>query len=94
VDERLIFIDLNVEPRFDGDAAVKRVERYEANELREGASAVFSRPISGFIEISIARLGGSALTPPASRPFRFGGLGYMVRPTVLKERYDILRQGR
>ncbi len=45
-DERLIFIDLNVEPRFDrdnkptwGDAAVKRIERYEAKELPEGASA-------------------------------------------------------
>jgi SEC-C motif len=45
-DERLIFIDLNVEPRFDrdnkptwGDSAVKRIERYEANELPESASA-------------------------------------------------------
>jgi SEC-C motif-containing protein len=45
-DERLIFIDLNAEPKFDrdnkptwGDAAVKRIERYEANELPEGASA-------------------------------------------------------
>ncbi len=45
-DERLIFIDLNVEPRFDrdnkptwGDAAVKRIERYEANELSKGATA-------------------------------------------------------
>lgn len=45
-DDRLIFIDLNVEPTFDrdnkptwGDAAVKRIERYEANELPAGASA-------------------------------------------------------
>jgi hypothetical protein len=45
-DERLIFIDLNVEPKFDrdnkptwGDTAVKRIERYEANELPKGASA-------------------------------------------------------
>ena len=45
-DERLIFIDLNVEPRFDrdnkptwGDAAVKRIKRYETKELPKGASA-------------------------------------------------------
>ncbi|HEX4411114.1 MAG TPA: SEC-C domain-containing protein [Xanthobacteraceae bacterium] len=45
-DERLIFIDLNVEVKFGrdnkptwGDAAVKRIERYEANELPKGVMA-------------------------------------------------------
>jgi hypothetical protein len=45
-DERLIFIDLNVEPSFDGDnkptwgdAAVNRIERYEADELPKGTTA-------------------------------------------------------
>jgi hypothetical protein len=45
-DDRLIFIDLNVEPRFDRDnkptwfdAAAKRIELYEANELPGGGSA-------------------------------------------------------
>jgi hypothetical protein len=72
-DERLIFIDLNVEPRFDrdnkptwGDAAVRRIERYEANELPEGASAYLFVTNIGF-----HRNLDSAPTP-AMLPFGLG----------------------
>jgi hypothetical protein len=72
-DERLIFIDLNVTPTFDGnnkptwgDAAVKRIERYEANELPAGASAYLFVTNIGF-----HRNLDSAPTP-AMLPFGLG----------------------
>jgi hypothetical protein len=49
------------------------------------------QPGSGLVPKQHSDGCGSALTPPASRLFRFVGLGYMVRPTALKEGYDILR---
>jgi hypothetical protein len=72
-DERLIFIDLNVEPKFDrdnkptwGDAAVKRIERYEAKELPKGASAYLFVTNIGFHR----NLDGTPT--PAMLPFGLG----------------------
>jgi SEC-C motif len=72
-DERLIFIDLNVEPKFDrdnkptwGDAAVKRIERYEASELPKGASAYLFVTNIGFHR----NLDGTPA--PAMLPFGLG----------------------
>jgi hypothetical protein len=72
-DERLIFIDLNVEPKFDrdnkptwGDAAVKRIERYESNELPKGASAYLFVTNIGFHR----NLDGTPT--PAMLPFGLG----------------------
>jgi SEC-C motif-containing protein len=72
-DERLIFIDLNVEAKFGrdnkptwGDTAVKRIERYEATELPKGASAYLFVTNIGFHR----NLDG---TPsPAMLPFGLG----------------------
>ena len=76
-DERLIFIDLNVEPKFDrdnkptwGDAAVKRIERYEASELQKGATAYLFVTNIGF-----HRNLDSAPTP-AMLPFGLGIADY------------------
>jgi hypothetical protein len=72
-DERLIFIDLNVEPKFDRDnkptwcdSAVKRIERYEANELPKGASAYLFVTNIGFHR----NLDGTPA--PAMLPFGLG----------------------
>jgi hypothetical protein len=72
-DDRLIFIDLNVEPKFNrdnkpswGDAAVKRIERYEANELQKGTTAYLFVTNIGF-----HRNLDSAPTP-ATLPFGLG----------------------
>jgi hypothetical protein len=72
-DERLIFIDLNVEPKFDrdnkptwGDAAVKRIERYEANELQKGVTAYLFVTNIGF------HRNLDSTPTPAALPFGLG----------------------
>ena len=92
-DERLIFIDLNVEPKFGrdnkptwGDAAVKRIERYETNELPEGATAYLFVTNIGFHR----NLDG---TPsPAMLPFGLG-ISDFNRPGYLRLS-EIYRQKR
>ncbi|MFZ3351431.1 MAG: SEC-C domain-containing protein [Xanthobacteraceae bacterium] len=73
VGERLIFIDLNVDPKFDhnnkptwSDAAVERIDRYEATELPKGVSAYLFLTNIGFHR----NLDGTPA--PAMLPFGLG----------------------
>ena len=72
-DERLIFIDLNVEQTFGhdnkptwGEAVVKRIEKYEARELPNGASAYLFVTNIGFHRDL------EGLPVPAMLPFGLG----------------------
>jgi hypothetical protein len=70
-DERLIFIDLNAEPEFDDnhkptwhDKAIARLERYEAEELKDGIKAylfvtnmAFHRRLTEPVKIAAAPFG-------------------------------------
>jgi hypothetical protein len=92
-DDRLIFIDLNVVPKFDRnnkptwcDTAVKRIERYEAKELRKGASAYLFVTNIGFHR----NLDGT----PTSAMLPFGlGIRDFNRPVYLRLS-EIYRQKR
>jgi hypothetical protein len=91
-DERLIFIDLNVEPRFDqhnkptwGDAAVKRIERYEANELPQGASAYLFVTNIGFHR-NLDKLPTPAMLPFGLGIRDFNRPGYMRLSEIYRQK--------